>query len=223
MLPVVTKILTKAKVEKLSQDKERAMVFGPHLKNDSYFGTSTRKGSDIVVTSFFCTKAAENDKQFMFPNWVDWYPWSLSDVVLLHCDDWMLFCSVYPDIYVGFNGICIHFHITERKIDYLHWWRVTLSGVVVNYIVFQPLINLLFFLFKGQSHRGLTKCNNSRISVLITRNFAHKSDWMKCLADHWRADHCESGVIFQQWLHGDLGIVFISILTSGACRSLLHG
>lgn len=45
----------------------------------------------------------------------------------------------------------------------------SLSGVVVNYIAFQPLINLLFFLFKGQSHRGLTKCDNSRISVLITR------------------------------------------------------
>lgn len=71
MLPVVTKILTKAKVEKLSQDKERAMVFGPNLKNYSHFGTSTGKGSDIVVTSFFCTKAGENDKQFMFPNWVD--------------------------------------------------------------------------------------------------------------------------------------------------------
>lgn len=42
MLPVVTKILTKAKVEKLSQDKERAMVFGPHLKNYSYFGRSTK-------------------------------------------------------------------------------------------------------------------------------------------------------------------------------------
>lgn len=102
----------------------------PPPKNYSYFGTSTRKGSDIVVTSFFCTKAGENDKQFMFPNWVDWYPWSLSDVVLLHCDDWMfpnVVLQCIPWYLCWFQCICIHFHITERKIDYLHCWRVTLS------------------------------------------------------------------------------------------------
>lgn len=164
------------------------MVFAPHLKIIPILGQAQEKGVILLSPVSFAPKQVKTINSLCFQTGqIDILEVCLTlcyYTVMIECS-LMLFCSVYPDIYVGFNGICIHFHITERKIDYLHCWRVTLSVWSSCQLYCFPTTDKPFiFLIQRTKSPRPHKMRQLQDFCLNYKNFAHISDWMKCLADH---------------------------------------